>query len=59
MHVWDLLAKKCVATLNGHHSTVTSMALSEDGTMLLTAGRDKVRLDLILGLLNTLYPYFK
>ena len=46
MHVWDILTKKCVATLNGHHSTVTSMALSEDGGTLLTAGRDKVWLKL-------------
>ena len=44
MNVWDLDTKKRVATLTGHNSTVTSMALSEDGCTLLTAGRDKVRL---------------
>ncbi|GLT95057.1 hypothetical protein SLE2022_127620 [Rubroshorea leprosula] len=42
VRVWDLLAKKCVATLDKHFSTVTSMALSEDGLILLSAGRDKV-----------------
>ncbi|CAN1746487.1 Protein TORMOZ EMBRYO DEFECTIVE [Linum perenne] len=42
VRVWDLLAKKCVATLEKHFSTVTSMSVSEDGQTLLTAGRDKV-----------------
>ncbi|GFQ03363.1 transducin beta-like protein 3 [Phtheirospermum japonicum] len=40
--VWDLTSKKCVATLEKHQSTVTSIAISEDGWTLLTAGRDKV-----------------
>lgn len=42
VRVWDLLAKKCVATLDKHFSTVTSMAISSDGLTLLSAGRDKV-----------------
>lgn len=42
VRVWDLVAKKCVATLDKHFSTVTSLALSEDGMVLLSAGRDKV-----------------
>ncbi|PON77530.1 Guanine nucleotide-binding protein, beta subunit [Parasponia andersonii] len=42
VQVWNLITKKSVATLNGHHSTVTSVALSEDGGTLLSAGRDKV-----------------
>uniref|UniRef100_A0A2P2JNJ1 Uncharacterized protein MANES_09G127900 n=1 Tax=Rhizophora mucronata TaxID=61149 RepID=A0A2P2JNJ1_RHIMU len=42
IRVWDLLAKKCVSTMEKHFSTVTSMAVSEDGWTLLTAGRDKV-----------------
>ncbi|EOY10125.1 Transducin family protein / WD-40 repeat family protein [Theobroma cacao] len=42
VRVWDLLAKKCVATLEKHFSAVTSMAVSEDGWTLLSAGRDKV-----------------
>ncbi|WCJ27775.1 Transducin beta-like protein 3 [Euphorbia peplus] len=42
VRVWDLVAKKCVATLEKHFSTVTSLAVSEDGWMLLSAGRDKV-----------------
>ena len=46
--MWDLLTKKCVATLDKHFSTVTSMAVSEDGRTLLTAGRDKVRKTLAL-----------
>ncbi|CAF1782103.1 hypothetical protein HID58_088942 [Brassica napus] len=46
VRVWDLLAKntekKCLAILDKHFSAVTSIALSEDGCTLLTAGRDKV-----------------
>ncbi|KAL9382119.1 hypothetical protein Peur_025154 [Populus x canadensis] len=42
VRVWDLLAKKCFATLERHFSSLTSMAVSEDGWTLLTAGRDKV-----------------
>lgn len=38
------MSKKCVATL-GHESTVTSIDISEDGWTLLTAGRDKARLN--------------
>ncbi|CAK7333665.1 unnamed protein product [Dovyalis caffra] len=42
VRIWDLLTKKCVATLERHFSALTSMAVSEDGWTLLTAGRDKV-----------------
>lgn len=42
VRVWDLTKKKCAATLEKHQSTVTSIAISEDGWTLLTAGRDKV-----------------
>ncbi|KAK8542849.1 hypothetical protein V6N12_015427 [Hibiscus sabdariffa] len=42
VRVWDLLAKKCVAVLEKHFSAVSSVALSEDGWTLLSAGRDKV-----------------
>ncbi|KAG8647939.1 transducin beta-like protein 3 isoform X2 [Manihot esculenta] len=42
VRVWDLVAKKCVATLERHFSSVTSLAVSEDGWTLLSAGRDKV-----------------
>lgn len=42
VRVWDLAKKKCTATLEKHQSTVTSIAISEDGWTLLTAGRDKV-----------------
>lgn len=42
VRVWDLLNKTCAATLEKHQSTVTSIAISEDGWTLLTAGRDKV-----------------
>lgn len=38
------MSKKCIATL-GHESTVTSFAISEDGWTLLSAGRDKARLN--------------
>ncbi|CAH8271321.1 unnamed protein product [Arabidopsis lyrata] len=46
VRVWDLLAKntekKCLAILEKHFSAVTSIALSEDGWNLFSAGRDKV-----------------
>lgn len=43
VRVWDLKGKKkCVATLEKHQSIVTSIAFSEDGLTLLSAGRDKV-----------------
>ncbi|KAJ6858579.1 hypothetical protein NC652_041003 [Populus alba x Populus x berolinensis] len=42
VRVWDLLANKCFATLERHFSSLTSMAVSEDGWTLLTAGRGKV-----------------
>jgi U3 small nucleolar RNA-associated protein 13 len=45
--VWDLLHKKCVATFKKHDSAVTSMAISEDGQILLTAGRDKAGINLL------------
>ncbi|KAF9603413.1 hypothetical protein IFM89_036114 [Coptis chinensis] len=41
VRVWDLVSKKCVAVLEKHFSTVTSLAVSENGCMLLSAGRDK------------------
>ena len=47
VRVWDLLAKKCVATLDKHFSTVTSMAITSDGSTLISAGRDKARLNLL------------
>ncbi|XAR71526.1 hypothetical protein NMG60_11017839 [Bertholletia excelsa] len=42
IRVWDLVSKKCIGTLDKHFSTVTSMAVSEDGWTLLSSGRDKV-----------------
>ena len=41
VRVWDLGCKRCIATLEKHFSTVTSMSVSEDGWTLLSAGRDK------------------
>ncbi|RWW67701.1 hypothetical protein BHE74_00024830 [Ensete ventricosum] len=41
VRVWNLESKKCVAVLEKHFSPVTSLALSEDGQILLSAGRDK------------------
>ena len=44
MRVWDVSKtkkKNCIATLDNHCSAVTSLALSEDGWTLLSAGRDK------------------
>ncbi|KAJ7956236.1 Transducin beta-like protein 3 [Quillaja saponaria] len=42
VRAWDLVSKKCIAVLDNHRSAVTSMAISEDGWTLLSAGRDKV-----------------
>ncbi|CAN8256072.1 unnamed protein product [Cochlearia groenlandica] len=46
VRVWDLMAKntekKCLKILDKHFSAVTSIALSDDGWTLLSAGRDKV-----------------
>ncbi|XP_029130005.1 transducin beta-like protein 3 [Cajanus cajan] len=45
VRVWDISKtkkKNCIATLDNHRSAVTSLALSEDGWTLLSAGRDKV-----------------
>ncbi|KAH0640950.1 hypothetical protein KY285_037536 [Solanum tuberosum] len=45
VRVWDLTQKtkkKCLAKLEKHQSTVTSMAISDDGWTLVSAGRDKV-----------------
>ncbi|KAK7389072.1 hypothetical protein VNO78_23904 [Psophocarpus tetragonolobus] len=45
VRVWDISKtkrKNCIATLDNHRSAVTSLAISEDGWMLLSAGRDKV-----------------
>jgi U3 small nucleolar RNA-associated protein 13 len=40
--IWDLISKTCVATLQAHFSAVTSLAISDDGWTLLSAGRDGV-----------------
>lgn len=42
VRVWDLVTKRCVAVLEKHFSTVTSLAVSMNGWALLSAGRDKV-----------------
>ncbi|RYR30029.1 hypothetical protein Ahy_B01g054797 isoform B [Arachis hypogaea] len=44
LRVWDVSKtkkKNCIATLDNHRSAVTSLAVSEDGWTLLSAGRDK------------------
>lgn len=38
---WDLVKKECIAVLSGHDSSVTSLALLDEST-LVSAGRDKV-----------------
>ncbi len=40
--VWDLATSKCVAKLEGHMSTPTAVAFSEDGFTMASTGRDKV-----------------
>lgn len=42
VRVWDLVAKSCIATLQGHFSAVTSLSTSPDGWHLLSGGRDGV-----------------
>ncbi|CAH0477034.1 unnamed protein product [Peronospora belbahrii] len=42
VRVWDLYTQKQVACIQDHMSLVTSVAFSEDGYTMLTAGRDKV-----------------
>lgn len=42
VRVWSLESKKCVAVLEKHFASVTSLSLSEDGNTLLSAGRDQV-----------------
>ncbi|KVE14387.1 Quinonprotein alcohol dehydrogenase-like-superfamily [Cynara cardunculus var. scolymus] len=45
VRVWDLTSKKCIATLERHRSTVTSIAITEDGWTLLSGGRDQACLN--------------
>ena len=35
--VWDLESKTCLATLEGHNSRITYVALSADGSHVLSA----------------------
>ncbi|KMT19395.1 hypothetical protein BVRB_1g012450 [Beta vulgaris subsp. vulgaris] len=42
VRVWDLVTKKCAATMEKHFSAVVSLTISEDQRFLLSAGRDKV-----------------
>ena len=41
LKVWDLATKKCLATLQGHSNTVTSVAVSPTGRRVVSASRDK------------------
>ena len=51
--------KKCLAILDKHFSAVSSIALSEDGLTLLTAGRDKVSSQQALSLYLNLVAHFR
>jgi|AntRauMFilla1563_2_1112583.scaffolds.fasta_scaffold77755_2 U3 small nucleolar RNA-associated protein 13 len=42
LRVWDLATRSPLATLDGHFSAVTGLAVSLCGQVLLSAGRDKV-----------------
>ncbi|XP_078446004.1 transducin family protein / WD-40 repeat family protein [Wolffia australiana] len=42
IRVWNLKSKKCIAVLEKHFSSVTSLAISERDHVLLSGGRDKV-----------------
>ena len=41
--MWDLKSRSLLASLDGHFSAVTGLGVSPCGGMLLSAGRDKVR----------------
>ncbi|XP_009993078.1 PREDICTED: transducin beta-like protein 3 [Chaetura pelagica] len=41
IRIWDLGCSRCLATLDGHFSAVTSLAFA-DGNTLLSSGRDKI-----------------
>lgn len=53
VRVWDLNNKKCVATMEKHFSAVVSLAMSEDRSFLLSAGRDKACTLLLFDIVNT------
>lgn len=42
LRVWDLQTSRCIASMEGHYSTITSLSFTEDGSKLLTGGRDNV-----------------
>jgi U3 small nucleolar RNA-associated protein 13 len=43
VRVWDLVTKSCMFNMSGGHmSAVPALALSPDGWLLLSGGRDKV-----------------
>eukprot|EP00058_Branchiostoma_floridae_P020644 XP_002606134.1 hypothetical protein BRAFLDRAFT_88045 [Branchiostoma floridae] len=42
IHVWDLNTSKCIALLDKHYSTVTSLQFTQDGNTLLSSGRDNI-----------------
>lgn len=40
--VWDLVKRKCVATINEHNTAVRGVGFNVDGSRFMTAGRDQV-----------------
>ena len=42
VRVWDLLASKCLAVLDGHSSVIRGLDFSSDGQMLLSGSRDQL-----------------
>lgn len=42
VRVWDLVKSKCIATLDSHVSVVRGLDFSQDGTTLISGGRDRV-----------------
>ncbi|KAG6927442.1 transducin (beta)-like 3, partial [Chelydra serpentina] len=42
IQIWDLKSSKCIASLDGHYSAVTSLAFAADRDTLISSGRDKI-----------------
>lgn len=40
--VWDLVKRKCIATLNEHNSPVRGLEISDDFKFLVSGGRDQI-----------------
>jgi U3 small nucleolar RNA-associated protein 13 len=58
IRVYDLTATKLVATLSDHVSLPTQVTVSNNGRLLVSSGRDKVRLKCFLPVLFLIISFF-